>query len=121
MVKLLKILRAIDGVNLTTYEIFQIIFQPDYNKDEVSHSIEKIKNAIESSTVPEEDDIKFLHHPGRIHYFYRKQVNYDVKFFLCEQESSIFTQDIFLLDRMVFDHTQPYYEEAFEKCTIADA
>lgn len=116
MVKMYKIIQAIDNLSLTNYEIFQLIFQPGYTTESVQN-MDKISTAIEDI---KEDDIHFLQHPGRIHYFHRKMVHEKIEFFLSEQQSYTFSHDIILLDQMVFDHTQPYYEEAFEKCKLVD-
>ena len=116
IVKLLKMIRAIDNLNLTNYEIFQLIFQPGYT-EESTQNMDKIQAAIEDIKL---DDIHFLHHPGRIHYFHRKMVDDTIEHFLSEQETFAFSNDIILLDQMVFDHTQPYYEEAFEKCNLIE-
>ena len=116
IVKIMKMIRAIDNLNLTNYEIFQLIFQPEYSEETIKN-MAKIRSTIEKVKL---DDIPFLHHPGRIHYFHRKKVLDSIEYFLSEQESFAFSNDIILLDQMVFDHTQPYYEEAFEKCKLPD-
>ena len=111
-----KMLRAIDSLDFTNYEVFQLIFQTEYTK-ETNQNMDKIRTAIEDIEL---EDIHLLHHPGRIHYFHRKHVDSNVEYFLSEQQSVSFSNDIIILDQMVFDHIQPYYEEAFEKCKLHD-
>ena len=111
-----KMLRAIDRLDLTNYEVFQLIFQTEYT-EESTRNMENIRSAIDEITL---DELHLLHHPGRIHYFHRKKVDDQVEYFLSEQQSVFFSNDIIILDQMVFDHTQPYYEEALEKCKLED-
>ena len=77
----------------------------------------KIRKVIDETNI---DDLHLLHHPGKIHYFHRKKVEEKMEYFISEQQSFSFSNDIIILDQMVFDHTQPYYEEAFEKCNIIE-
>ena len=109
-------LRAIDSLDLTNYEVFQLIFETEYSEDS-QKNMEKIRGAIDNTNI---DDLHLLHHPGRIHYFHRKKVEEKIEYFISEQQSFSFSNDIIILDQMVFDHTQPYYEEAFEKCNIIE-
>ena len=111
-----KMLRAIDSLDLSNYEVFQLIFQPTYTED-TSSNMEKVRNAIDNIQL---EDIHLLHHPGRIHYFHRKKIDECLEYFISEQQSFSFSNDILILDQMVFDHTQPYYEEAFAKCQLDD-
>ena len=116
IVKMFKMLRAIDSLDLSNYEVFQLIFQPTYTED-TSSNMEKVRNAIDNIQL---EDIHLLHHPGRIHYFHRKKIDECLEYFISEQQSFSFSNDILILDQMVFDHTQPYYEEAFAKCQLDD-
>ena len=116
IVKMFKMLRAIDSLDLSNYEVFQLIFQPTYTED-TSSNMEKVRNAIDNIQL---EDIHLLHHPGRIHYFHRKKIDESLEYFISEQQSFSFSNDILILDQMVFDHTQPYYEEAFAKCQLDD-
>ena len=109
-------LRAIDSLDLTNYEVFQLIFATEQS-EETKINMEKIREAIDQISI---DDLHLLHHPGRIHYFHRKNVEEKVEYFISEQQSFSFSNDIIILDQMVFDHTQPYYEEAFEKCNVVE-
>ena len=109
-------LRAIDSLDLTNYEVFQLIFETEQS-GETKGNMDKIRKAIDQINI---DDLQLLHHPGRIHYFHRKNVEEKTEYFISEQQSFSFSNDIIILDQMVFDHTQPYYEEAFEKCNVVE-
>ena len=93
-------LRAIDRLDLTNYEVFQLIFQDEYTEESI-RNMKNIRDAIAQITL--DDELHLLHHPGRIHYFHRKKIDSNVEYFLSEEQSFSFSNDIIILDQMVFE------------------
>ena len=112
--KLVKMVRAVDSLNLTAREHLQLIFQPDATP-ESTENYNRIKDAITNIT---QDTFGYLEHPGKIHYIKRIETDDVVTFSLSQQRSERLSQDVFLQDRMVYDHLSQYYDEALSNCMV---
>ena len=67
-----------------------------------------------------QDQFAYLEHPGKIHFIYKKKDEEVVSsgsggYGVVRQSSSVFSQHLLLLERMVLDHLEMYYREALEK------
>ena len=112
--KLVKMARTIDSLNLTAREHLQLIFQSDATQESIQNK-NKIKHAIANI---KQDTFGYLEHPGKIHYLKRIETEQGVTFSLSQQRSERLSRDIFLLDRMIYDHLSQYYKEALNKCKV---
>ena len=112
--KLMRMVRAVDNLNLTPQEHLQLIFQPGGATESVTN-MNKITSAIADI---EQETFGYLEHPGKIHYIRRIQTDQGVIFSLSEQCSETLSREIFLLDRMVYDHLSQYYEDALNNCKV---
>ena len=110
--KLIRMVRAIDGLDLTAKDHLQLIFQPN-SAPEIIQNQEKINTVL---TAIEQDTFRYLEHPGKIHYLKRIETDQTKLLSLPQQQSETICRDIFLLERMVYDHLSPDYLNAMKTC-----
>merc|ERR1712037_412731 len=110
---LLACLRAVDELKLSLGTQFDILI------GEPGPQFPKVVEAVQSAR---QDSFPYLEHPGRIFYLKRSSSKEKLRTVFRQewlsQESSSFTEKIFLLDNMVLDHIQPSYEEALNNIII---
>ena len=110
--KLIRMVRAIDELDLTAKDHLQLIFQPN-STPEIIENQEKINTVL---TAIKQDTFRYLEHPGKIHYLKRIESDQINLLSLPQQQSETICRDIFLLERMVYDHLSPDYLNAMKTC-----
>ena len=110
--KLIRMVRAIDELDLTAKDHLQLIFQPNSAPEAVQNQ-EKINTVL---TAIKQDTFRYLEHPGKIHYLKRTEADQVKLLSLSQQQSDSICRDIFLLERMVYDHLSPDYLNAMKTC-----
>jgi len=106
---LLACLRAVDELKLSLGTQFDILI------GEPGPQFPKVVEAVQGAR---QDSFAYLEHPGRIYYLKRNSTKEKLRT-VFRQESSSFSEKIFLLDNMVLDHIQPSYEEALNNILMS--
>ena len=118
---LVVVLRAVDSLPYSNYEIFQIL--TNASDEEILEKVSKLEKAVKDI---HQDRFPFLDHPGTINYLYRAEDMADKDSLSCDlngyivvrEEGEWFSKQILLLERMVLDHLQMYYSEALDKAIV---
>lgn len=112
---LLAMIRAVDGLKLTGYQQLQLITGISDNQEELEETRGLLETAIQTV---DQDRFPYLQHPGKIHYLFKSLEKTEDGFFVIPENSSFFSRQILILDRMIVDHLKEYYFEALTKAIL---
>ena len=100
-------LRAIDNVAISVQDHLKIL--AGFEDSDVTENLKILSNAISGV---HQTQFPSLDHHGDI-YFFHKNNNEEKSFDIYRKPGQYFSGSLLLLENMILDHLQPYYEEAF--------
>jgi len=134
--RLLKSLRAVDKINLTLRQQFQILRHTvssklnseddnyvminDEKEDKENGDISEVfGKVVESVDKAAQDKFPYLQHPGRVIYLKKQtvaesEVGDNEKYVALAEESFVTPNRLFLLNNMIMDHRRPSYRRALQ-------